>query len=205
MNADDTVRHVLEMYETGSGVFIGWDVPAADWQLALEIFRDQETVLRRVGLLILFFSSLIFLHALAMSEGTDNALDNNVVYGFSPDRVRWSNYAIEFDDTIYFFDTKSVTKRNNNIKVWIKFGEPINDKRGTRIYREAVALKEIDCGARLIRTLEWNYISMSNEQNRFKSPTKWEEIEPETADDALLEAICAQPGKIKKRSSKKNR
>lgn len=155
--------------------------------------------MRRVLLLILFFSSLIFLHAMAMSEGTDNTLDNNVVYGFSPDRGRWNNYAIDFDDTIYFFDTKSVTKRNNNIKVWIKFGEPINDKRSTRIYREAVALKEIDCGARLIRTLEWNYISMSNEHNRYKSPTKWEEIEPETADDALLEAVCAQPGKIKKR------
>ncbi len=159
----------------------------------------QETILRRVGILILFFSLLIFLHAMAMSEGVDNTIDNNVVYGFSPDRVRWNNYAIDFDDTMYFFDTKSVTKKNNNIKVWIKFGEPINDNRSTRLYREAIALKEIDCGARLIRTIEWNYLSMKNEHHRDTSPTKWDEIEPETADDALLEAVCAQPRKIKKK------
>lgn len=170
-----------------------------DRHFADEKSRGQGTILRRVGLLILFSSLLIFLHAMAMSESTDNTIDNNIVYGFSPDRSRWNNYAIDFDDTIYYYDTKSITKRNNNVKVWIKFGEPINDNIGKRIYKEAIALKEIDCGTRLIRTMEWNYLSMKDEYNKYSSPTKWEDIEPETANDALLEEVCTQPKKIRKR------
>lgn len=155
--------------------------------------------MKRVGLLILFFSLLIFLHAMAMSESTENTTDNNVVYGFSPDRSRWNNFAIDFDDTVYFFDTKSITNKGNNVKVWIKFGEPINDNKVTRIYKEAMVLKEIDCSNRLIRTIEWNYLSMKDVYNKYTSPTKWEDIEPETADDALLEKVCTQPKKVRKR------
>lgn len=155
--------------------------------------------MRRVGFLILLVSSMICLHALAMSESTDNTIETNIVYGFSPDRGRWNNYAIEPDDTIYYYDTKSVMKRNNNVKVWIKFGEPINDKKETRLYKEAIALKELDCSTRLIRSIEWSYLSMRDEYNKYTSPTKWENIEPETSNDALLEEVCTQPKKVKKR------
>ncbi len=156
--------------------------------------------MRRVGILIFFSLLLILLHAMAMSENNDNAVDNNIIYGFSPDRSRWINYAIEFfDDTIYYYDTKSILKRNNNVKVWIKFGEPINNNKGTRIYKEATALIEIDCSSRLIRTIEWSHLSMKDEYNKYTSPTKWENIEPETANDALLEEVCTQPKKVKKR------
>lgn len=155
--------------------------------------------MRRVGFLILFFSSLIFLHAMAMSESTDNTIDKNIVYGFFPDRSRWNNYAIDFNNRIYFYDTKSILKKNNYVKVWIKFGEPINDKEGESIYKEATALKEIDCSARLIRSMEWNYLSMKGEYKKFTSLTKWENIEPETEDDALLEEVCTQPKKLKKK------
>jgi len=134
-----------------------------------------------------------------MSESTDNTIERNIVYGFSPDRSRWHHYASDFDDTIYFLDTNSVLKKNNYIKVWIKFGEPVNDENGSRYYKEATALKEIDCGARLIRSIEWNYLSMKGEYNKFTSPTKWENIEPETAEDALFEEVCTQPKKAKKR------
>jgi hypothetical protein len=134
-----------------------------------------------------------------MSDSTDNAIENKTIYGFSPDSSRWNNYAIEPDDTIYFYDTKSVMKRKNNVKVWIKFGEPIYDKKGMRIYKEATALKEIDCESRLIRSIEWNYLSMKDEYNKYTSPTKWENIEPETSNDALLEEVCTQPKKVKKR------
>jgi len=137
---------------------------------------------------------------MAMSKSTDNTIENNVVYGFSPDHIRWNNYAIDFiEDTIYFYDTKSIIKRNNNVKVWIKFGEPVNDKKVTRIYKEETALIEIDCSNRLIKTIEWNYLSMKNEYEKFTSPTKWENIEPETANDALLEEVCIPPKKVKKR------
>ena len=155
--------------------------------------------MRRVGFLILLFSSLICLHAIAMSESTDNTIENNIVYGFSPDRSRWSNYAVDFNDTIYFYDTKSVLKNNNYIKVWVKFGEPINDNKINRVYKEATALKEIDCNARLIRFIEWNYLSMKDEYNKFTSPRKWENIEPESVDDSLLEEVCTQPKKLMKR------
>jgi hypothetical protein len=134
-----------------------------------------------------------------MSENTDNTIEKNIVYGFSPDRSRWSNYAIDFNDTIYFYDTKSVIKKSNYVKVWIKFGEPINYKKTNSIYKEATALKEIDCNARLIRYIEWNYLSMKDEYYKFTSPTKWENIEPETMNDALLEEVCTQPKKSKKR------
>jgi len=134
-----------------------------------------------------------------MSESTDNTIETNIVYGFSLDRGRWNNYAIEPDNTIYYYDIKSVMKRNNNVKVWIKFGEPINDKKETRIYKEAIALKELDCNARLIRSIEWSYLSMRDEYNKYTSPTKWENIEPETSNDALLEEVCTQPKKVKKR------
>jgi len=144
-------------------------------------------------LLTLFFLSLIFLHAMAMSENTDNTTADNVVYGFSPDRNRWNTYAIDFDNTKYYYDAKSIVKRHNYVKVWIKFGEPVNDKNSERIYKEATALKEINCGARLIKSLEWNYISMKDEYKTYASSTKWENIEPETVDDALLEAVCARP------------
>jgi len=86
--------------------------------LLLKWAIGPETILRRVGLLIFLFLLIIFLHAMAMSEGTDNTIKNNILYGFSPDRSRWNNYAIDiFDDTIYFYDTKSITKRNSNVKV----------------------------------------------------------------------------------------
>jgi hypothetical protein len=134
-----------------------------------------------------------------MSESTDNPIETNIVYGFSPDRGRWNNYAIEPDDTTYYYDTKSVMKRDNNVKVWIKFGEPINDKKEMRLYKEAIALKELDCNTRLIRSIEWSYLSMRDEYNKYTSPTKWENIEPETSNDALLEEVCAQPKKVKKR------
>lgn len=166
---------------------------------AVEMSREQETILRRMGLLILFFLSLIVLHAMAMSENTDNTIEDNVVYGFSPDRNRWNNFAVDFDNTIYYYDTKSVVKRANLVKVWIKFGEPVNDKKSTRTYKEATALKEIDCGSRLIKTIEWNYLSMKDEHNTYTSPTKWENIEPETVNDALLEKACTQSGKAWKR------
>jgi len=168
--------------------------------LLLKWAEGQETILRRAGLLILFFLFLIFLHAMAMSKSTDNTIEDNVVYGFSPDRSRWNNYAIDFiDDTIYFYDTKSIIKGNNKVKVWIKFGEPVNDKNDTRIYKEATALLEIDCSARLIKTIEFNYISMKDEYKIFISPAKWENIQPETANDALLEEVCTPPKKVKKR------
>ena len=133
-----------------------------------------------------------------MSESTDNTVEKNIVYGFSPDRSRWNHYARDFDDTVYFLDTKSVLTKNNYVKVWIKFGEPINDENGTRFYKEATALKEIDCSVRFIRSIEWNYLSMKGEYNKFTSPTKWENIEPETAEDALFEEVCTQPKKAKK-------
>ena len=156
--------------------------------------------MRRAVLLIFFFLSLIFLHAMAMSKSTDITIEDNVVYGFSPDRSRWNNYAIDFfDDTIYFYDTKSVIKNSNNVKVWIKFGEPVNDNKGPRIYKEATALIEIDCKTRLIKTIELNYLSMKDEYKKITSPTKWENIEPETANDVLLEEVCAPPNKVKKK------
>ena len=78
---------------------------------------------------------------MAMSKSTDNMIEDNVVYGFSPDRSRWNNYAIDFiDDTIYFYDTKSIIKRNNIVNVCIKFGEPVNDNKGPRVCKEATAL-----------------------------------------------------------------
>jgi len=168
--------------------------------LLLNWDEGQETLLRRAGLLIVFFLFLIFLHAMAMSNSTDNTVGDNVVYGFSPDGSRWNNYAIDFfDDTIYYYDTKSIIKRFNNVKVWIKFGEPINDKKATRIYKEATALIEIDCSSRLIRTIELNYYSMKDEYKKFTSPTKWENIEPDTANDALVEEVCTPPKRGKKR------
>jgi hypothetical protein len=137
---------------------------------------------------------------MAMSESNDNTIEDNVIYGFSPDRSRWSNYAIDlFDDTIYYYNTNSVVKRKNNVNVWIKFGEPVNDKKNTRIYKEATALIEIDCSYRLIKIVEWNYLSMKNEYKKYTSPTKWENIEPDTANDALLEEVCTEPKKVKKR------
>ena len=137
---------------------------------------------------------------MAMSESTDNTIEDNIIYGFSPDRSRWSNYAIDlFDDTIYYYNTNSVVKRKNNVNVWIKFGEPVNDKKNTRIYKEATALIEIDCSYRLIKIVEWNYLSMKNEYKKYTSPTKWENIEPDTANDALLEEVCTEPKKVKKR------
>jgi hypothetical protein len=155
--------------------------------------------MRRIVFLLLLSSLLIFLHALAMSESTDNTIEKKIEYGFSADRNRWNNYAIDFDDTVYFYDTNSVLRKNNSVKVWIKFGEPINDNQNTSYYKEATAFKEIDCGNRLIRSIEWNYLSMKGEYKKITSPTKWENIEPETADDALLEVVCTHPGKLRKR------
>jgi hypothetical protein len=40
---------------------------------------------------------------------------------------------------------------------------------------------------------------MKDEYNKFTSMTIWENIEPETVDDALLEEVCTQPKKLKKR------
>ena len=137
---------------------------------------------------------------MAMSNSTDNTVGDNVVYGFSPDGSRWNSYAIDFfDDTVYFYDTKSIIKRFNNVKVWIKFGEPVKDNIETSIYKEATALIEIDCSSRLIKTLELNYISMKDEYKKFTSPTNWENIEPETANDTLLEEVCIPHMKVKKR------
>jgi len=156
--------------------------------------------LRRIGILILLFLFFIFPHSMAMSESTDNTIEDKIVYGFSPDRSRWNNYAIDiYDNTIYFYDTKSIIKKINNVKVWIKFGEPVNDKKSMRNYKEATALKEINCSSRSIKTVEWNYLSMKDEYNKYTSPTKWENIEPETANDALLEEVCTPPKKGKKR------
>jgi len=136
---------------------------------------------------------------MAMSESNDNTVDNNIVYGFSLDRSRWNNYANDFfDDTIYYYDTKSIIKRNNNIKVWIKYGEPVNDKKVTRVYKEATALMDIDCRSRLIRIAEWNYLSMKGEYYKYTTPAKWENIEPETANDALFEVVCTQTNKARK-------
>lgn len=135
-----------------------------------------------------------------MSESTDNSINDNILYGFSPDRSRWKNYAIDIlDDTIYYYDTKSIINKNGKAKVWIKYGEPVNDKKVTRIYKEATALIEIDCSNRLIKTIESNYISMKGDYNKFTSPTKWENIEPETANDVLLEEVCSPTKKVKKR------
>ena len=168
--------------------------------MLLKWAEGQETILIRAGLLIFVFLFSIFLHAMAMSKSTDNMIEDNIVYGFSPDRSRWNNYAIDFfDDTIYFYDTKSIIKRNNNVNVCIKFGEPVNDNKYPRIYKEATALIEIDCSSRLIKTIELNYLSMKDEYKKFTSSTKWENIEPETANDALLEEVCTPRKKIKKR------
>lgn len=149
--------------------------------------------------IMLLFSLLICLHAMAMSENSDNTVEKNMVYGFSPDRGRWNHYASDSVDTIYMYDTQSVLKVNNRAKVWIKFGEPVNDEKRVRLYKEATALKEIECNTRLIRTIEWHYLSMKDKHYKYTSPTKWENIEPETAEDALLEEVCKQPSKGKKR------
>ena len=50
-----------------------------------------------------------------------------------------------------------------------------------------------------MKTIELNYLSMKDEYKKFTSPTKWENIEPETSNDALLEEVCTPPKKGKKR------
>lgn len=151
---------------------------------------------------MVLFAVLICLHAVAMSEHIDNTVGRSTVYGFSPDRTRWYDYAIDPDDTIYLYDAKSVLKDKNNnkiIKVWVKFGEPMDIGNPVRQYKEATALKELDCALRLIRTVEGYYFSMKDEYFRFPSSKNWENIEPETADDALLEAVCPPSKKSRKR------
>ena len=154
--------------------------------------------MRFTGYLFLFVF-FICLHAIAMSESANNTTVKTPIYGFSPDQDRWKHYVDDVDNTIYFYDTKSVIKQHNNVKVWIKFGEPMNDENSERFYKEAAALKEIDCNARFIRSVEWYYFSMRGDYKKYSSPTKWENIEPETAEDALLDEVCTQPGKGKKR------
>lgn len=144
---------------------------------------------------LLFFVVFIGLHAIAMSEGTDNTTEKDPVYGFSPDRSRWRHYATDADNTIYFYDRKSVVKQSYKAKVWIKFGDPTNDENTSHFYKEATALKEIDCNSRFIRSMEWNFVSLKGEQKSFPSPTKWENIEPETPDEVLVEAVCISSGK----------
>jgi hypothetical protein len=85
------------------------------------------------------------------------------------------------------------------MKVWIKFGDPVNDENASHFYKEATALKEIDCNSRLIRSIEWNFLSLKGEQKSFSTPTKWENIEPETSDDVLSEAVCPSSGKRTRR------
>lgn len=154
--------------------------------------------MRHKGFLV-FFVFFIGLHAMAMSESTDNATERTPIYGFEPDRSRWKDYAIDVDNTIYFYDRKSVVEQNNKVKVWIKFGEPINDENTTHFYKEATALKEIDCNVRLIRSIEWYFFSIKGEYKRYISPTKWENIEPETSEDALLEEVCTRSKRGRKR------
>ena len=144
--------------------------------------------------LVVFF---ICLHAVAMSDSADKITENPITYGFSPDQSRWKHYVDDADNTIYFYDTKSVMKQNNRVRVWIKFGEPMNDENSEHFYKEAAALKEIDCRAHIIRSVEWYYFSMRGDYKKYSSPTKWENIEPETAEDALLDEVCTQPGKGK--------
>jgi len=153
----------------------------------------------RVKWFLLFFVFFIGLHAMAMSESTDNTGERAPIYGFTLDRSRWIEYANDVDNTVYFYDAKSVVKKNNKVNVWIKFGEPINDENHPHSFKEASALKEIDCDARLIRSIEWYYFSMKGEYRKYTSPTKWENIEPETAEDALLDEVCPRPKSIKKR------
>ncbi len=150
--------------------------------------------MRYKGFLLVFVVFICF-HALAMSEGTDNTTEKTPIYGFSPDPGRWRHYATDGDNTIYFYDRKSVVIQSNKAKVWIKFGDPMNDENTGLFYKEAIALKEIDCNSRLIRSLEWNYLSFKGEQKSYPSPTKWENIEPETPDDVLIEAVCTSSGK----------
>jgi hypothetical protein len=76
---------------------------------------------------------------------------------------------------------------------------PVAERRLALEIGRGTALKEINCRARLIRSIEWNYLSMKDEYKKITSPTKWENIEPETADDALLEEVCTQSRKLKKR------
>jgi hypothetical protein len=144
---------------------------------------------------LLFFVFFICLHAMAMSESTDNTTEKTPMYGFAPDQGRWRHYATDADNTIYFYDRKSVVKQLNKAKVWIKFGDPMNYENTGHFYKEATALKEIDCNSRFIRTLEWNYLSLKGEQKSYPSPTKWENIEPETQEDVLIEAVCISSGK----------
>lgn len=151
---------------------------------------------------LFFFLFFIFLHAMAMSEGTDNTGERGLVYGIAPDRNRWVEYANDTDNTIFFYDTRSIVKKNNKVRAWIKFGEPVNDESRPRFFREATALKEIDCEARLIRSVEWHYVSMNGEHRNYPSPTPWENIEPETAEDALLETVCPRPKNVRKRRNK---
>src|SRR5512134_2361107 len=49
---------------------------------------------------LFFFLFFIFLHAMAMSEGTDNTGERGLVYGIAPDRNRWVEYANDTDNTI---------------------------------------------------------------------------------------------------------
>jgi hypothetical protein len=130
-----------------------------------------------------------------MSEGTDTTAEKEPTYGFAPDRSRWRHYATDTDNTIFFYDRKSVVKQINKAKVWIKFGDPVNYETASHIYKEATALKEIDCNTRLIRSIEWSFLSLKGERNSYPSPTKWENIEPETPDDVLAEAVCISSGK----------
>lgn len=150
-------------------------------------------------LLMISVTFFLGLHSMAMSDQNDNSNGNTTGYGFSLDRGRWHEYAIDPDDTNYFYDSKSVLKNNNKVKVWVKFGEPVGIGKPAGSFKEATVLKEIDCNQRLIRTVEGTYFSMKDEYGRFPSSKNWENIEPETADDALLENVCPQPRKVKKK------
>lgn len=93
---------------------------------------------------------------------------------------RWALYATNKLYYLFFYDTKSIARDNEIIRVWTKLFSPKGEEYS--FSKKGTILKEVNCKKRQVRELEWNTEGWDGKYDGSSGPTKWENIRPETVD-----------------------
>ena len=102
---------------------------------------------------------------------------------------RWKHYGTSLGGHFCFYDIQSIIRDKNVVRIWHKrFGS----REKEPALNESTALNEINCKIRQIRQIEWTILWFNGGIDKSTGTTKWENIAPETTDEALMNEVCLE-------------
>lgn len=104
---------------------------------------------------------------------------------------KWVSYAIDEDDTEFFYDPNKLQKLPGNIvKIWVK---AVYSEKQPKFRGEAKFLWEVNCIRKSLRGISANATKKDGAPVNTTKPSEWSDIPEGSTAESLYEIICKKP------------